>query len=98
MQLIEICEVVRIKKTNLEKLYFTTAVFEKVESILAKEAIMSLMSLIGMKTSLDAEESYLNILKSSPEFFEDIPQLYMVSYMGIQPQSLSRIRKRIFDK
>lgn len=43
------------------------------------------------------EERYLNLLKKSPEILNKIPQKYISSYLGITPQSLSRIRKRIYS-
>jgi len=42
------------------------------------------------------EERYLNLMKKSPEILNKIPQKYISSYLGITPQSLSRIRKRIY--
>ncbi|MCC5940344.1 MAG: Crp/Fnr family transcriptional regulator [Balneolaceae bacterium] len=41
------------------------------------------------------EQRYLNLLKKSPEILNKIPQKHISSYLGITPQSLSRIRKRI---
>lgn len=42
------------------------------------------------------EQRYLNLLRKSPEILNKIPQKYISTYLGITPQSLSRIRKRIF--
>jgi CRP-like cAMP-binding protein len=41
------------------------------------------------------EKRYMNLLQRSPEVIQKIPQKYISSYLGITPQSLSRIRKRI---
>lgn len=41
------------------------------------------------------EQRYLNLLHKSPEMLSKIPQKYISTYLGITPQSLSRIRKRI---
>lgn len=41
------------------------------------------------------EQRYVNLLKKAPEVIKNIPQRYISSYLGITPQSLSRIRKRI---
>ncbi len=41
------------------------------------------------------EQRYLKIFKSRPELIEKIPLKYIASYIGITPQALSRIRKRI---
>lgn len=41
------------------------------------------------------EERYFHLLSKSPEVIRKIPLKYISSYLGITPQSLSRIRKRI---
>jgi CRP-like cAMP-binding protein len=41
------------------------------------------------------EERYLKLLKSRPALFQRIPQYQLASYIGVKPESLSRIRKRI---
>jgi len=41
------------------------------------------------------EERYLTLLKSRPDLIQRAPQHMIASYLGIQPESLSRIRKRI---
>jgi DNA-binding MarR family transcriptional regulator len=42
-----------------------------------------------------AQERYLNLLTEQPELLQFIPLKYIASYIGITPQALSRIRKRI---
>lgn len=42
-----------------------------------------------------AEELYLNIMKTKPDWLLQIPQYHIASYLGITPETLSRIRKRI---
>ncbi|WP_186757183.1 Crp/Fnr family transcriptional regulator [Echinicola salinicaeni] len=42
-----------------------------------------------------AEERYLKIFSERPEVIREIPLKYIASYIGITPQALSRIRKRI---
>lgn len=41
------------------------------------------------------EERYLNLLKTRPDIIQRVPQHQIASYLGIKPESLSRIRKRI---
>jgi len=43
-----------------------------------------------------AEQRYLNLFKEQPQLIKLIPLKYISSYIGITPQALSRIRKRIF--
>lgn len=49
------------------------------------------------KTS-SPEQRYLNLLKNRPELLQRVPQHQLASYLGIKPQSLSRLRARIIDK
>ncbi|MDO6440498.1 Crp/Fnr family transcriptional regulator [Cyclobacterium sp. 1_MG-2023] len=48
--------------------------------------------------NLSPEEHYLEIRKLKPELLERIPQYQLASYLGIKPQSLSRIRKRLIHQ
>ena len=42
-----------------------------------------------------AEELYLDIMKTKPNWLLHIHQYHIASYLGITPETLSRIRKRI---
>ena len=49
------------------------------------------------KTS-SPEQRYLNLLQKRPELIQRVPQHQLASYLGIKPQSLSRLRARILEK
>ncbi|MFQ3576692.1 MAG: Crp/Fnr family transcriptional regulator [Cytophagales bacterium] len=51
-------------------------------------------SLMDFKT-LNPEKRYLKLLEEKPQLFNRVPLYQMASYLGITPESLSRIRKRI---
>lgn len=40
------------------------------------------------------DQRYLHFLKTYPDIVQRVPQYYIASYVGVKPQSLSRIRKR----
>lgn len=42
------------------------------------------------------KERYLNLFKERPNVIAEIPQHYIASFLGIKPETLSRIRKKIF--
>lgn len=44
------------------------------------------------------EQRYLRLLAARPDLFQKIPQYQIASYVGVKPESLSRIRKRILDR
>jgi len=44
------------------------------------------------------EQRYIKLLENTPDLFQRVPQYYIASYLGIKPESLSRIRKRLSNK
>lgn len=51
----------------------------------------------AFKTS-SPEQRYLNLLQKRPELIQRVPQHQLASFLGIKPQSLSRLRARIQEK
>ncbi|MEO9871775.1 Crp/Fnr family transcriptional regulator [Ekhidna sp.] len=44
------------------------------------------------------EERYMHLMETCPSLFNRVAHHQIASYLGMQPQSLSRIRKRVFHK
>jgi len=44
------------------------------------------------------EQRYLNFLRSEPKLIQRIPQYYLASHLGIEPESLSRLKRRVHQK
>lgn len=44
------------------------------------------------------EQRYLNLMQKRPDLIQRVPQHQLASYLGIKPQSLSRLRARILKK
>jgi CRP-like cAMP-binding protein len=63
------------------------------EELLARQRI----DFDEFKTS-SPEQRYLNLLQSRPDLIQRVPQHQLASYLGIKPQSLSRLRARILEK
>ena len=63
------------------------------EELLAKERI----DFDEFKTS-SPEQRYINLLQKRPDLIQRVPQHQLASYLGIKPQSLSRLRARIMEK
>jgi CRP-like cAMP-binding protein len=63
------------------------------EEFLAKQQI----NFDEFKTS-SPEQRYLNLLQNRPDLIQRVPQHQLASYLGIKPQSLSRLRARILEK
>jgi CRP-like cAMP-binding protein len=63
------------------------------EELLAKQRI----DFDEFKTS-SPEQRYLNLIQKRPDLIQRVPQHQLASYLGIKPQSLSRLRARIMEK
>lgn len=63
------------------------------EELLAKQRI----DFDEFKTS-SPEQRYLNLIQKRPDLIQRVPQHQLASYLGIKPQSLSRLRARILEK
>ncbi|MCE1188338.1 MAG: Crp/Fnr family transcriptional regulator [Ignavibacteria bacterium] len=46
------------------------------------------------RLTFSPEENYLSIVKRRPEWLQNVPQYHIASYLGITPESLSRLRRK----
>lgn len=60
--------------------------------------IRQLQHRINMLLSATAEERYLDFIKIYPDILLRVPQTLVASYLGITPESLSRVRKDLAAK
>ncbi|MBS1548372.1 MAG: Crp/Fnr family transcriptional regulator [Bacteroidetes bacterium] len=81
--------------TELSKLFPESA--DKIDLLLQKH-IRNLQNRISSLLSETAEERYLNFLKMYPDIMQRVPLWMVASYLGITPESLSRVRKNLVKK
>lgn len=67
--------------------------FRIVVENVATENIRRTKSLI----SLSPEKQFEELLQNKPQILQRVPQRYIAQYLGIAPESLSRIRKRLME-
>jgi|SRR3990172_2181460 len=65
---------------------------------ITKRSYMSMQKRYAESNTKSAEEKYLELLEKNPQIIQRIPQHYIASYLGIKPESLSRIRNKISGK
>jgi CRP-like cAMP-binding protein len=97
-QAIEDAQVICISYADLQSLYRQSHDWERFGRLLAQEAFsVTIERLEGFLIS-SPEERYLELIKKSPDIFNEVPLYHISSYLGIQGPSLSRIRKRLREK
>ena len=72
--------------------------FEMFFRILVQNGYLSSLQRIAKSFSEDAEQRYLTLIKNHPDLPQRVPQYLVASYLGIKPQSLSRIRQNLVKK
>lgn len=80
---------------DLQEVYAHSRVGDKIGR-LAAERLYLRKNMRQMSLLQDtAEQRYIRLLEDQLQFVQTIPLKYLASYIGITPQALSRIRKRI---
>lgn len=87
------CELLYISKVDLEKLYSTDHKWQNFGRHLMESFLIEKEERIIDQLSLTAHDKYLKLLKNQPDIIQNVPVKYIASFIGIQPESLSRIRK-----
>jgi len=98
VEALETTRVLVLNKENFDKACAEMPIFERFFRILIQNAYISLQYRLAKTTSEEAENRYLDFSARHPDFIQRIPQYLIASYLGIKPQSLSRIRKELAER
>ncbi len=95
---LEDSEVLMLDKENRDRILQAVPNLERYFRLLQEANYVATHHRIEESLSASAEERYLDFMKTYPTLFQRIPQNQIASYLGITPQSLSRIRKELSEK
>ena len=87
-----------ISHEGMQQFYKEVTTGERFGRLGIEEVFVNVVSQIGSLYTDSPEVRYHKFISNYPDVGQRIPQYYIASYVGIKPQSLSRIRKRISDK
>jgi len=85
----------RIHYKAIQALYSHSHNGERIGRLIAESLYLAKTNREIDLLSLSAEEQYLNLLQKNPKFISHLSVKHLASYLGIQPESLSRIRHKI---
>jgi CRP-like cAMP-binding protein len=95
IEAIENSAILQIKKEDQLKLFVDYPKFNRIFRVLAENAMVGLQKRTLQNISSTAEERYLDFLKRYPNLFNRISNVQIASYLGVTPEFLSAIRKKI---
>jgi len=95
IEAIEDSEVLLISRESYEELMLEVPIMERYFRILYQNSLVTKETRLMADHTYNAEEKYRNLLQDFPEIMQRIPQNLLASYLGMTPETLSRIKKRI---
>ena len=87
--------VLGLQKKHLEELFLRVPKFERFFRIKITRGFLSLKNRILDGLDKNSKQRYLDFCKTYPNIEKRVPNYQIASYLGIKPQSLSRIRKEL---
>lgn len=85
----------RISHQNLQALYDASRTHERFGRIAAERMYLTKLNRERILLSLSAEEKYVQLLNQNPTLVQNLAVKDIASYLGIHPESLSRIRRNL---
>lgn len=98
IEALEDAEVVLISKQNFDALCAEIPAFNDMVNAILQKSFIVAQNRIHTFISLSAEEKYLKFLEKFPHLPMRVPQGMIASYLGITPETLSRIRNQTAKK
>lgn len=88
-------ELLIIHKEDLEMLYKKIPSTQEFGRKAAEDLTVVMEKRIALFLNNSAEERYRFLMENNPILIQKVPLQYLASYLGITPQHLSRLRKKI---
>ncbi|MFD2556061.1 Crp/Fnr family transcriptional regulator [Sphingobacterium tabacisoli] len=82
-------------KKTIEKLMQRSIAFENIARIAVENELLTAQRIIASFVTQSAEERYTDLLKNQGELFLRVPQHYIATFLGVSPETLSRIKQRV---
>ncbi len=95
MQALEPCTILVTDQARFTELANRSKNFERFVSFRLAYRFSEMAERVRSFCIQRASERYERLLKQQPELIQRVPQYYIASYLGITPESLSRLRKNL---
>ncbi|MFT4736375.1 MAG: CRP-like cAMP-binding protein [Cyclobacteriaceae bacterium] len=95
IEAIENSVILQINKEDQLKLFVEYPKFNRIFRVITENALVSTQRRVLQNISSTAEERYLDFMARYPHLFNRISNIQIASYLGVTPEFLSTIRKRL---
>lgn len=87
-----------LTRDKIEELLTRHPKLEVIGRTAVENELIASQKVIASFVTQTAEERYLHLLENDRALFQEVPQHYIASYLGILPETLSRIKSRILKR
>ena len=98
LECVESCRLAVLTYEMEQELFKKVDGFESLCRVSIEEELGAQQEKLAKFMTSTPEERYLNLMKQQPDLLQRVPQYYLASYLGVKPESLSRIRKRLAQR
>ncbi|AZA85213.1 cyclic nucleotide-binding protein [Chryseobacterium lactis] len=92
---VEETEVLMITMEDYNRMLLEIPVMDRYFRILYQNSLVTKDHRLIVSNSYTAEEKYLQLAQKNPEMVKRVPHNLIASYLGLAPETVSRIRKKI---
>lgn len=96
VQALEESYILEVSKEDIEDMYLKVPALERLFRIMAQRTLAVLQKRFLLTISAHAEERYKELLQRHPGIEQLVAQHQIASYLGILPESLSRMKKKLY--
>lgn len=97
-QAVEDTELLIFSKSKIDLLLKEVPSVEVIARIATENELITCQKVIASFVTKSAEERYIDLLNTQGELFQRVPQQYIASFLGVSPETLSRIKARVFKR
>lgn len=91
------CDLLRIKRDDVDILYQQSVILTRFTILLFEKILEEERNRIKEFTTLTATQRYLKFFQEQPNIIANVPLQIIASYLGVKPETISRIRRKIIS-
>lgn len=98
LECVEDCTLAVLNFEKEQLLYTLVPGFESLCRVSMEEEFGKHQKKLAAFITSSPKERYLDLMNERPDLVNRVPQYHLASYLGVTPESLSRIRKRVAEE
>lgn len=94
IEAIEDCELLLLSRVNYDQMLDEVPVMERYFRLVYEKSLATKDQRLVYAQTYSAEEKYLHLMETYPELVKRIPQSLLASFLGLTPETFSRIKHK----